>query len=56
MPTTRSSRSVSSNNVRASSGQQIPPGYSDATAKYFEQLERDGGEEVGVHGIIRTRK
>jgi hypothetical protein len=32
-------------NVRASSGQKIPPGYSDATAKYFEQLSKTGGKQ-----------
>ena len=32
-------------NVRASSGQKIPPGYSDATAKYFEQLSKGTGKQ-----------
>jgi hypothetical protein len=32
-------------NVRASSGQKIPPGYSDATAKYFEQLSKGSGKK-----------
>ncbi|MEI9973326.1 MAG: hypothetical protein WDO73_15555 [Ignavibacteriota bacterium] len=50
MRTTRSSRSVTS------SGQKIPPGYSDATAKYFEQLSQTAGEEVGIYGFVRTGK
>ena len=32
-------------NVRSSSGEIIPPGYSDATAKYFEQLSKTGGKQ-----------
>jgi hypothetical protein len=32
-------------NVRASGGEKIPPGYSDATAKYFEQLSKTGGKQ-----------
>jgi hypothetical protein len=32
-------------NVRASGGEKIPPGYSDATAKYFEQLSKGTGKQ-----------
>jgi hypothetical protein len=30
-------------NIRAGGTEKIPPGYSDATAKYFEQLSKSAG-------------
>ena len=35
----------SGGNVRASGGEKIPPVYSDATAKYFEQVSKTGGKQ-----------
>jgi len=32
-------------NIRAGGTEKVPPGYSDATAKYFEQLSKGAGKQ-----------
>ena len=32
-------------NIRSPGTEKVPPGYSDATAKYFEQLSKTGGKQ-----------